>query len=89
MNGIFELSKKVLGYAVAAGASYAEARFHNDSDRGVTIKNGEVEAVEASYEVGMGIRVLVNGGLGFASTNTLKPETVTRVVDKAVKMARA
>ncbi|MEM4610222.1 MAG: TldD/PmbA family protein [Thermoproteota archaeon] len=89
MNDIVELSKKVLDYAVAAGASYAEARFHSDYHSGVSLRNGGVEGVMASYEVGMGIRVLVNGGLGFASTNTLKPETVTRVVDKAVKMARA
>ncbi len=89
MNDVFELLKKVLDYAVAAGASYAEARFHSDSHRGVSLRNGGVEGVMASYEVGMGIRVLVNGGLGFASTNMLKPENLTRVVDKAVKMARA
>ncbi|MBO3842348.1 MAG: TldD/PmbA family protein [Candidatus Brockarchaeota archaeon] len=89
MNDIVELSKKVLDYAIATGASYAEARFHSDSHSGVSLRNGGVEGVMAGYEVGMGIRVLVNGGLGFASTNTLKPETVTRVVDKAVKMARA
>ncbi len=81
--------KKVIDYAIASGASYAEARFHNDSEKSVTLKNGEVEAVEASYERGVGIRVIVNGGLGFASTNLLKPETITQVVDKAVKMARA
>ncbi|MBO3754548.1 MAG: TldD/PmbA family protein, partial [Candidatus Brockarchaeota archaeon] len=89
MNDIVELSKKVLDYAIVTGASYAEARFHSDSHSGVSLRNGGVEGVMAGYEVGMGIRVLVNGGLGFASTNTLKPETVTRVVDKAVKMARA
>ncbi len=89
MNDIVELSKKVLDYAIATGASYAEARFHSDSHSGASLRNGGVEGVMAGYEVGMGIRVLVNGGLGFASTNTLKPETVTRVVDKAVKMARA
>jgi TldD protein len=89
MEEIAELSKKVLDYAVAAGASYVETRFHNDFERGVALKNGEVEAVEANYEMGLGLRVLVNGGLGFASTNILKPENVTRIVDKAVKMARA
>ncbi len=89
MNDIVELLKKVLDYAIATGASYAEARFHSDSHSGVSLRNGGVEGVMAGYEVGMGIRVLVNGGLGFASTNTLKPETVTRVVNKAVKMARA
>lgn len=89
MGDIAELSKKVLDYAVSAGASYAEVRFHNDSHKRVVFKNGGIEAVGTSYEAGFGIRVLVNGALGFASTNILKPEAATRVVDKAVKMARA
>ncbi|MBO3799784.1 MAG: TldD/PmbA family protein [Candidatus Brockarchaeota archaeon] len=86
---IVELLKKILDYAIASGASYAEARFHNDFEKSITLKNGEVEAVEASYERGVGIRVIVNGGLGFASTNLLKPETITHVIDRAVKTARA
>jgi len=89
MVDIFELLNKILDYATASGASYAEARFHNDFERSITLKNGEVEAVEASYERGIGIRVIVNGGLGFASTNILKPGDITNVVDKAVKIARA
>jgi len=89
MADIIDLLKKALDYAVASGASYAEARFHNDLRKNITLKNGYVEAVEADYERGVGIRVIVNGGLGFASTNILKPETLTSVVDRAVKMARA
>jgi TldD protein len=89
MLDVIEILKKIIDYAIASGASYAEARFHNDSEKSVTLKNGEVEAVEASYERGVGIRVIVNGGLGFASTNLLKPEAITHVVDRAVKMARA
>jgi TldD protein len=89
MEDVVELSRKVLDYAVAAGASYVETRFHNDFEKGISLKNGEVEAVEANYARGLGVRVLVKGGLGFASTNILKPETITRIVDKAVKMARA
>ncbi|MGQ9479497.1 MAG: TldD/PmbA family protein, partial [Thermoproteota archaeon] len=76
-------------YAVSVGASYAEARFHNDSEKGISFKNGEIEALEASYEMGLGIRVLVNGCLGFASTNVVKPESIARTVDTAIKIARA
>ncbi|MBO3769984.1 MAG: TldD/PmbA family protein [Thermoproteota archaeon] len=89
MTNLVELLKRILDYAIASGASYAEARFHNDFEKNIALKNGEVEAVEANYERGIGIRVIVNGGLGFASTNLLKPETITSVVDKAIKMARA
>ncbi|MDW8034419.1 MAG: TldD/PmbA family protein [Nitrososphaerota archaeon] len=84
-----DLLKKILDYAILSGASYAEVRLHNDFEKSITLKNGDVEAVEANYERGMGIRVIVNGGLGFASTNLLKPETITIIVDRAVKMARA
>lgn len=84
-----ELIRKALDYAVSAGASYAEARFHNDFSRGFALKNGGLESVQAGAERGVGIRVLVNGGLGFASTNILRPDSVVETVDKAVKMARA
>lgn len=89
MDDEFELIEKALNYAVSVGASYAEARFHNDFSKGFALKNGGLEGIQAGAERGMGIRVLVNGGLGFASTNILRPDSVTETVDKAVKMARA
>ena len=75
--------------ALELGAQYAEARFEDKKGTELLMKNGSPEGLELKVEKGIGMRVLVNGGMGFASTNELRKESVLKVVDKAVKLARA
>ena len=75
--------------ALELGAQYAEARFEDKKGTELLMKNGSPEGLELKVEKGIGIRVLVNGGVGFASTNELSKESVLNMVDKAVKLARA
>jgi len=75
--------------ALELGAQYAEARFEDKKGTELLMKNGSPEGLELKVEKGIGIRVLVNGGMGFASTNELRKESILKVVDKAVKLARA
>ncbi len=75
--------------ALELGAQYAEARFEDKKGTELLMKNGSPEGLELKVEKGIGMRVLVNGGMGFASTNELSKESVLKVVDKAVKLARA
>ncbi|MCY0868934.1 MAG: TldD/PmbA family protein [Desulfurococcus sp.] len=71
------------------GASYSEARYHGISRLGVYTRNGSVVGSSLSNRSGIGIRVLVNGALGFAATPDLSREGVRRAVEKAVGLARA
>lgn len=70
------------------GASYAEARFEADETDGAMLKNGTLEATEISKGSGIGVRVLVKGGMGFASTSDVSRVSAKKIVDSAMKLAR-
>ncbi|MDV3103477.1 TldD/PmbA family protein [Thermococcus waiotapuensis] len=84
-----ELVEFAVEKALELGASYAEARFEEKSGTSLTMKNGSPEGLEILADKGIGVRVLVDGGMGFASTNVLTKESVAEAVQKAVKLARA
>ncbi|EHR78600.1 peptidase U62 modulator of DNA gyrase [Thermococcus litoralis DSM 5473] len=84
-----ELVEFAVEKAQELGASYAEARFEEKSGTEIVMKNGNPEGLGILADRGIGIRVLVNGGMGFASTNVLTKESVEEAVKKAVKLAKA
>jgi TldD protein len=53
------------------------------------MRNGQVESVSTGYDAGIGCRVLVNGGWGFASTPSTKKEDHLKMVERAVQIAKA
>lgn len=75
--------------ASAKGVGYAEARLHVDSGSGVTLSNGVPESVQLGRAKGISVRVLLDGAMGFASTNELSRESVTEAVDVAYRTAKA
>jgi TldD protein len=75
--------------ASAKGVQYAEARLHIDSGSGVTLTNGIPEPVQLAKAKGIAIRVLVDGALGFASTNDLSRESLDESVETAYRTAKA
>ena len=84
-----ELVEFAVEKAQELGASYAEARFEEKKGTEIVMKNGNLEGLGILADRGIGIRVLVNGGMGFASTNILTKESVSEAVKKAVKLAKA
>ena len=74
--------------ALKLGASYAEARFH--AVRGHSIGLMDNKVIAAGYEetVGVAVRVIVDGGLGFYGTNRIAPESLESAVEKAVRAAK-
>ncbi|WP_456368249.1 TldD/PmbA family protein [Thermococcus sp.] len=84
-----ELLEFAVEKALELGASYAEARFEEKNGVSLAMKNGSPEGIELVADKGVGIRVLVNGGMGFASTNVLTKESVEEAVKRAVKLAKS
>jgi len=84
-----ELVRHAIDSASAKGVEYAEARLHIDSGSGVTLTNGVPEPVQLAKAEGIAIRVLVDGALGFASTNDLSRESLDEAVDIAYRTAKA
>jgi len=84
-----ELTRFALDCASGLGVEYAEARFQSDSKESVTLKNGAVEASQLDEKTGIGIRLVLNRSLGFASTNTLTKRAVRAAAMQAYRTARA
>jgi len=77
-----------LKLASKLGAEYSEARLENSYGDGYALKNSILEPSGFSEETGIGIRVLANGALGFASTNKLDRKSVIQLVRNAVLSAK-
>ena len=84
-----DLTDRALDTATSLGASYADVRVVRRSDEQVTIKSGRVEAVASGENEGFGVRVLVDGAWGFASSHRLTTADADRIAAEAVRIARA
>ena len=84
-----DLADRALDLASARGAGYADIRIGHRDSRSVVVKNGKVEALSNMESRGFGVRVLVNGAWGFASSSILAGEEIDRVTALAVDVARA
>ncbi len=84
-----DLAHLAIQVALGQGASYADARVVRSEVQSLAVKNGEPEAITAHDDIGMGVRVLVNGAWGFASSSRLESAEAARVAEKAVAIARA
>jgi len=84
-----ELVTLAVEYAQKLGAQYAEARFQNDLKNMYLLVNGKPDVGRFTRASGIGIRVLVDGGLGFLSANKPHKEPLKKLIKEAVKMARS
>jgi TldD protein len=79
----------VLEEAKKSGASYADIRIAEILNENLTVKNGEPETINLSEEKGFGVRLIVNGGWGFASSVDINKDEIKKIVKKAVSIAKA
>jgi len=84
-----DLTDRALDTATARGASYADVRVVRGLSESISIKSGRVEGVASGETEGFGIRVLVDGAWGFASSHRLEAIEIDRVAAEAVRIARA
>ncbi|WP_099039466.1 TldD/PmbA family protein [Mycobacterium neglectum] len=82
-----DLADAALSAAVAAGASYADLRIHAITTEHVQLRDGELEAAVVNREIGLAVRVIVNGTWGFASHAELEPGTAAETARRAVHVA--
>ena len=76
-------------YARQKGATYAEARYEHQVNEQFILKNSVLDALYFGEDTGIGVRVLANGGLGFAATNSMAKADVKAIVEDAVRIAKA
>jgi len=81
------LADAALSAAIAGGASYADLRVHAITTEIVQLRDGELESAVLDREVGLAVRVIVDGTWGFASHAGLHPDIAADSARHAVGVA--
>jgi TldD protein len=68
---------------------YGDARVVESRNESYVVKNGKVESVSSSTDIGFGVRVMVDGCWGFAASSTLTRDEAQKVVKQAMDIAEA
>ncbi len=84
-----DIAKKALNAAMRNGVTYADVRLLEERHRTLTTKNGRVGHVGSQESLGVGIRVLIDGCWGFASTDDCGKDGIEAAGLLAVEIARA
>ncbi|MET4432473.1 TldD/PmbA family protein [Mycolicibacterium sp. 624] len=82
-----ELADAALTAAVNAGASYADLRIHRITTEIIQLRDGELETSVLTRELGLAVRVIVDGTWGFASHAELDPRVAADTARRAVAVA--
>lgn len=78
----------LLERALSRGADAAEAYAERGESRRIKVYEQAVEQLTAARRKGIGLRVVVDGGVGYAYSSDLSPQTLDEVVDQALGNAR-
>ncbi|WP_292466480.1 TldD/PmbA family protein [Methanolobus sp.] len=78
---MYELAEKALKAATKYGAKEAEVYIMESQKTSVNIQKDVIEGAKESITTGIGIRAVINGAIGFASTNMMSH------IDEAAKNA--
>ncbi len=81
------LADAALSAALAAGASHADLRVHRITTELIQLRDRELETSVVSREVGLAVRVIVDGTWGFASAAELDPAVAAETARRAVRVA--
>src|SRR5512146_669848 len=84
-----DLTDRALDTATSQGAGYADVRIVRRLEESISVKSGRLEGVASGETEGFGVRVLVDGAWGFASSYHLDLAEADRVAALAVRIARA
>ncbi len=83
-----DLASLAIDTALQMGATYADARVIRLQREVLEVRNGNVNGIKQHLEMGLGVRVLVNGAWGFAANPDLKAKKVEIAVQRAVSLAK-
>ncbi|MFN2460213.1 MAG: TldD/PmbA family protein [Candidatus Velthaea sp.] len=82
-------AERVLDTAAARGAHYCDVRFEQTRSERVEVRNGDVSGLADERSDGYGVRALVDGAWGFASSSGFDNAALDAAAARAVETARA
>ncbi len=85
----YDLADFAVNYALKKGCSYSEARLEKSETDGFMLKNGVPQIAGFDTTKGIGIRIIYNKTLGFATTNEVEKEKIKEMIERTVKVTKA
>ncbi len=86
---IKEQLERLRDSARSGGVQFMDARYMEKESTGIELQDGRTERLTQGLQRGVGVRVLVEGAWGFASTTRLEWGEMERCLESASGMARA
>ncbi|NTW49203.1 MAG: TldD/PmbA family protein [Chlorobiales bacterium] len=83
------LTDVAVSTAKKLGAGYSDIRMCRYNQENIYTREERVENIRNQRDIGFGVRVLVDGTWGFASSNSLSTAEVERVTLQAIEIAKA
>src|SRR5687767_10075588 len=83
------LADAALATAKQLGASYADIRINRYRNQFIFTRDRRVQNIVNTEDYGFGVRVIVDGTWGFASSSQVTKEEIAKVVTQAASIARA
>ncbi len=83
-----QLADVALNAARSKGATYTDVRIGRYLNQFVVTREDKVQNIVNTESYGMGIRVIANGGWGFAATDKLDKDSIAKAAETAVAIAK-
>jgi len=80
--------QNLLDRIVASASGWIELRYQARSTKRITVRNGQLEESSSVLLAGLGVRALVDGTFGFASTTDVSERGILAAIDAAQTAAR-
>jgi TldD protein len=84
-----DLADAALASARKAGASYADVRINRYRNQFIFTRDRQIQNIVNTEDYGFGVRVIVDGTWGFASSSLVTKDEIARIASQAVSIARA
>src|SRR5690606_24318542 len=85
----FDPATQAVEAALAAGATYADARVMHRRTESMDARNGEIEDLTQGEDAGVGVRALVGSGWGFFAVPDMSDSSARRAGATAAAIAAA
>ena len=83
-----DLAEFCIDYGTKLGGSYVEIRYEKQWATSLTYRNGQPVSGGYTPTSGIGVRILVDGNIGFSSFDRLDKELAEESITAAFKMAK-
>ena len=84
-----DLVRQTVRALARRGVDYADVRFERLLHESLVVEHNQVTSISLSESAGVGVRVLIRGSWGFASTPHLAPSSLKRAAAQAIAIAKA